>query len=58
VVTDAAGAPLDGRPLLGSGVDFQMSVVASASAALHAKLLAEIDSGMARHAALGMVPPR
>ena len=48
VVTDAAGRPLDDRPLLGGGVDFQMSVVCSASAALHDRLIAELDRGIAR----------
>ena len=31
VVTDARGDPLDDRPLLGSGAEFQMSVIASAT---------------------------
>jgi myo-inositol-1(or 4)-monophosphatase len=48
VVTDAYGEPLDGRPLLGSGVEFQMSVVASASRELHDRLIAEVDAGVAR----------
>jgi myo-inositol-1(or 4)-monophosphatase len=48
VVTDAAGRPLDDRPLLGSGHEFQMSMLAAANEPLHAKLLAEIDRGIAR----------
>ena len=48
VVSDAYGEPLDARPLLGSGVEFQMSVVASANPALHRAILAEIDEGIAR----------
>ena len=48
VVTDAAGRPLDDRPLLGSGHEFQMSMLAAASAPLHAQLVAEIDRGIAR----------
>ena len=48
VVTDAYGEPLGARPLLGSGVEFQMSVVASANPALHRAILAEIDEGIAR----------
>ena len=48
VVTDAAGRPLDGRPLLGSSHEFQMSMLAAASEPLHAKLVAEIDRGIAR----------
>lgn len=48
VVTDAAGRTLDDRPLLGGGVDFQMSVVCSSSPALHERLIAEIDRGIQR----------
>jgi myo-inositol-1(or 4)-monophosphatase len=48
VVTDAAGRTLDDRPLLGGGVDFQMSVVCSSSPALHERLIAELDRGIGR----------
>ena len=48
IVTDAYGAPLDDRPLLGSGAEFQMSVVASANRALHERVLSSIDDGIAR----------
>jgi myo-inositol-1(or 4)-monophosphatase len=48
VVTDAAGRPLDDRPLLGSSPEFQMSMLAAASAPLHRKLVGEIDRGIAR----------
>lgn len=48
IVTDASGAPLDDRPLLGSGVEFQMSVVASANERLHDAVLTEIDAGIDR----------
>jgi myo-inositol-1(or 4)-monophosphatase len=48
IVTDARGGSLDGRPLLGSGTEFQMSIVTSANAALHAAILAEVDAGVAR----------
>lgn len=48
IVTDARGGALDGRPLLGSAGDFQMSVVACANAPLHARVLAEVDAGIAR----------
>jgi myo-inositol-1(or 4)-monophosphatase len=48
VVTDAYGVPLSGRPLLGSGHDFQMSCVAAANQELHAAICAEIDSGIGR----------
>jgi myo-inositol-1(or 4)-monophosphatase len=48
VVTDAAGRPLDDRPLLGSSPEFQMSMLAAASVPLHRKLVAEVDRGIAR----------
>jgi myo-inositol-1(or 4)-monophosphatase len=48
IVTDARGRPLDDRPLLGSGAEFQMSVVTSANPALHAAILAAVDTGMGR----------
>lgn len=48
VVTDCAGRPLDDRPLLGAGHDFQMSILACANGELHAQLLAELDAGIAR----------
>ena len=48
VVTDAYGRPLDDRPLLGSGAEFQMSVVCSANRTLHDRILAELDEGMRR----------
>jgi fructose-1,6-bisphosphatase/inositol monophosphatase family enzyme len=48
VVTDAAGRPLDDRPLLGSGTDFQMSCIAAANPKLHARLVEAVDRGIAR----------
>jgi myo-inositol-1(or 4)-monophosphatase len=54
VVTDARGRPLGDRPLLGSGADFQMSIVASANAALHAQILDEVAAGMERLKARGL----
>ncbi len=48
VVTDASGAPLDDRPLLGSGPEHQMSCVAAANPALHARLLDAVDQGIRR----------
>ena len=48
VVTDARGESLRGRPLLGSGADFQMSIVASANHALHSRILAELRAGIER----------
>jgi len=47
-VTDAAGRPLDGRPLLGSGPEFQMSIVAAANEPLHRRLVAEVARGIER----------
>jgi myo-inositol-1(or 4)-monophosphatase len=48
VVTDARGRSLADRPLLGSGADYQMSIVASANPALHALILAEVAAGIDR----------
>jgi myo-inositol-1(or 4)-monophosphatase len=56
LVTDARGRPLDDRPLLGSGAEFQMSVVTSANPALHAAILDAVDAGVARLAS-GRVSP-
>jgi myo-inositol-1(or 4)-monophosphatase len=47
-VTDAAGEPLGGRPLLGSGHEFQMSCVAAANSALHERLVAALEAGLGR----------
>jgi myo-inositol-1(or 4)-monophosphatase len=48
IVTDAYGEPLSGRPLLGSGGEYQMSIVAAANRKLHDAVLAEVDAGIAR----------
>jgi myo-inositol-1(or 4)-monophosphatase len=48
VVSDAYGAPLGQRPLLGSGEEFQMSCVASANAELHRQLLHAVEEGVTR----------
>ena len=48
IVTDASGEPLDERPLLGSGEQFQMSCVASANEPLHRLILEQLDAGIAR----------
>jgi myo-inositol-1(or 4)-monophosphatase len=48
VVSDARGGPLGDKPLLGSGADFQMSVVASANPVLHERILAAVDEGIGR----------
>ncbi len=46
IVTDAAGRPLGDRPLLGSDVAHQMSVVAAANAPLHGAILEEVARGI------------
>jgi myo-inositol-1(or 4)-monophosphatase len=48
IVSDARGRPLDDRPLLGSGAEFQMSVVATSNAALHEQILASVEAGLER----------
>jgi myo-inositol-1(or 4)-monophosphatase len=53
IVTDAYGEPLSGRPLLGSGGDYQMSIVCAANRKLHEAVLAEVDAGVARLAKRG-----
>lgn len=53
VVSDASGAPLGDRPLLGSGHDFQMSCVCAANLELHAAIIAALDAGIERLRATG-----
>ena len=48
IVTDAYGKSLADRPLLGSGVEFQMSCVAAANADLHRQIVEALDRGMDR----------
>jgi myo-inositol-1(or 4)-monophosphatase len=48
VVTDAYGAPLDERALLGSGAEFQISCVAAANPELHQAVVRELDLGIER----------
>ena len=48
IVTDAYGKSLDDRPLLGSGADFQMSIVCSSNRTLHDAILTELDRGIER----------
>lgn len=47
VVTDAYGEPLGPNPLLGSGREFQMSVVAAANPVLHQRVVEAIGAGVA-----------
>lgn len=46
-VSDAYGRSLAGKPLLGSGHEFQMSCLAAANEAIHAELVANVDRGIA-----------
>jgi myo-inositol-1(or 4)-monophosphatase len=48
IVTDAYGKPLADRELLGSGAEFQMSIVCSANQALHDQILEQLDIGIER----------
>ena len=48
VVTDAYGNSLSDRELLGSGAEFQMSIVCSANRALHDAILEQVDIGIER----------
>jgi myo-inositol-1(or 4)-monophosphatase len=48
VVTDATGASLSDRPLLGSGHEFQMSCVSAANAVLHEAIVTSLDAGIER----------
>lgn len=48
IVSDGWGRPLDDRPLLGSGHDFQMSSISAASQELHGLLVEAIDDGIER----------
>jgi len=48
LVSDAYGRSLADRPLLGSGVEHQLSVVASANEVLHDRILRELDAGIGR----------
>jgi myo-inositol-1(or 4)-monophosphatase len=47
-VSDAAGNPLDDRPLVGSGADYCVSTIVSATRELHAEIVAALDRGVAR----------
>ena len=48
IVTDAYGEPLGNRELLGSGAEFQMSIVCSANPTLHKAILEQLDLGIER----------
>jgi myo-inositol-1(or 4)-monophosphatase len=48
VVTDASGEPLDRRPVLGCGPEYQLSCVAAATPELHEAIVDELDAGIQR----------
>jgi myo-inositol-1(or 4)-monophosphatase len=48
IVTDAHGRSLASRPLLGSGEEFQMSVVAASNEVLHERVLERLGAGIER----------
>lgn len=48
IITDGWGNPLDDHPLLGSGVEAQVSTIAASNTKLHEKLVTEIDKGIER----------
>jgi myo-inositol-1(or 4)-monophosphatase len=48
IVSDGWGEPLDRHRLLGSGHEFQMSSISACNQELHARLVEEIDAGVAR----------
>jgi myo-inositol-1(or 4)-monophosphatase len=56
-VTDAAGRPLAGQRLLGSGMSHQMSVVASSSPGLQTAILAEVERAMLQFVTQGPGSP-
>lgn len=45
-VTDAAGHPLEDRPLVGSGADYCVSTLAASTPELHSEILRFLDRGM------------
>jgi myo-inositol-1(or 4)-monophosphatase len=52
LLSDGWGRPLDSRPLLGSGHEYQMSSISAANPRLHAELVRAVDDGVARLAAM------
>lgn len=48
IVTDAYGAPLGPRRLLGSGADYQISCVTAATPELHREICERLDRGVGR----------
>jgi myo-inositol-1(or 4)-monophosphatase len=48
VVSDAWGGPLGASPILGSGIEYQLSCVTAATPELHARIVTEVDAGIDR----------
>jgi myo-inositol-1(or 4)-monophosphatase len=48
MVSDASGASLDDKPLVGSGADYCVSTVVAATKELHAAIIASLDRGIDR----------
>lgn len=48
VISDGWGRPLDDKPLLGSGHEYQMSSISAANPVLHAGLVAAVEAGVER----------
>jgi myo-inositol-1(or 4)-monophosphatase len=48
LVTDAAGGPLDAKPLVGSGAEYCVSTVVAATPQLHTELIGFMDRGIER----------
>jgi myo-inositol-1(or 4)-monophosphatase len=48
VVSDAWGGPLGASPILGSGVEYQLSCVTAATPELHTRIVTEVDAGIDR----------
>ena len=57
IVTDAAGAVFDERPLLGSGAEFQMSVAIASNRVLHERIIDEVTRGLERVKSSGAANP-
>jgi myo-inositol-1(or 4)-monophosphatase len=51
-IGDAAGRPLEGKPVLGSDAGYQMACIAAANQTLQDELIAVVQRGIARYASL------
>jgi myo-inositol-1(or 4)-monophosphatase len=48
IATDAAGRPLDDKPIVGSGADYCVSTVVACTAELHAEIIGALGRGIER----------